>query len=157
MGGGRFAVGREMTGRAENDLAEKPFLAGVFLIGMCGLMLQIMQTRILSIVGYYHLAFFAIGLAMLGMTAGALLVCYERVPRASSLPHTVARVMTVFAWATVFSLVFLVSLSVSSQFELTLRFLVGWAVSIVVFHTLWIGALGYACLGVPAALLLKRV
>jgi hypothetical protein len=31
-----------------------------------------MQTRVLSVIAFYHLAFFAIGIAMLGMTAGAL-------------------------------------------------------------------------------------
>ena len=53
------------------------FLAGVFLTCMCGLMLQIMETRMLSVIGQYNLAFFAIGVAMLGMTAGALLVFYR--------------------------------------------------------------------------------
>src|SRR5579864_4143366 len=52
------------------------FLVGVLFTCMCGLMLQIMETRVLSVVGYYHLAFFAIGIAMLGMTAGALYVFY---------------------------------------------------------------------------------
>ena len=52
---------------------ETHFLIGVFLMCMCGLMLQIMETRIGSIITYYHMAFFAIGIAMLGMTAGALL------------------------------------------------------------------------------------
>ena len=41
------------------------FLTGVFLTCMCGLMLQIMETRVLSVIAYYHLAFFAIGVAML--------------------------------------------------------------------------------------------
>ncbi len=53
------------------------FLAGVLLTCMCGLMLQIMETRVLSVIGHYNLAFFAIGVAMLGMTAGALLVFYR--------------------------------------------------------------------------------
>src|SRR5262249_14688092 len=50
------------------------FLVGVFLICMCGLMLQIIQTRTLSVIAYYYLAFFAIGMAMFGMTAGSLFV-----------------------------------------------------------------------------------
>jgi spermidine synthase len=54
-----------------------PFLAGVFLICMCGLMLQIVETRIISVISYYHMAFFAISMAMLGMTAGSLFVHFK--------------------------------------------------------------------------------
>ena len=54
-----------------------PFLSGVFLICSCGLMLQIVQTRIISVILYYHLAFFAISMAMLGMTAGSLLIYFR--------------------------------------------------------------------------------
>ena len=46
------------------------FLAGLFLVCMCGLMLQIMETRLLSVIAWYYLAFFAISMAMFGMTAG---------------------------------------------------------------------------------------
>ena len=45
------------------------FLAGLFLVCMCVLMLQIVETRILSVITFYHLAFFAISMAMFGMTA----------------------------------------------------------------------------------------
>src|SRR5262249_36254181 len=48
-----------------------------FLICMCGLMLQIIETRTLSVVAYYYLAFFAIGMAMFGMTAGSLFVYFR--------------------------------------------------------------------------------
>jgi hypothetical protein len=51
-----------------------PFLAGVFLICMCGLMLQIVETRAISVIAYYHMAFFAISVATLGMTAGSLFI-----------------------------------------------------------------------------------
>src|SRR5262249_53011128 len=54
-----------------------PFLAGLFLICMCVLMLQIIETRVLSVVAYYYLAFFAIGMAMFGMTAGSLFVYFR--------------------------------------------------------------------------------
>src|SRR5262245_28316666 len=37
-------------------------------------MLEILLTRITSVIAWYHLAFFVISLAMLGMTAGAVLV-----------------------------------------------------------------------------------
>ena len=55
-----------------------PFLAGLFLICMCGLMLQIIETWVLSVIAYYYLAFFAIGMAMFGMTAGSLFVYFRQ-------------------------------------------------------------------------------
>src|SRR5262245_62186748 len=55
-----------------------PFLAGVFLICMCGLMLQIIETRVLSVISYYYLAFFAIAMAMFGSTAGSLFVYFRQ-------------------------------------------------------------------------------
>ncbi|MFO0633575.1 MAG: hypothetical protein U0168_12055 [Nannocystaceae bacterium] len=46
----------------------------VFLVAAATLVLEILLTRITSVVAWYHLAFFVISLAMLGMTAGAVLV-----------------------------------------------------------------------------------
>ena len=40
-----------------------PFLLGVFLICMCGLMLQITETRVMSVIAFYHMAVFAISMA----------------------------------------------------------------------------------------------
>jgi hypothetical protein len=48
--------------------------AGIFLIAMATLMLEVLLTRITSVGAWYHLAFFVISLGMLGMTAGAVLV-----------------------------------------------------------------------------------
>jgi hypothetical protein len=44
---------------------------------MCGLMLQIIETRVLSVISYYYLAFFAIAMAMFGMTAGSLFIYFR--------------------------------------------------------------------------------
>jgi len=44
------------------------FLTGVFIVCMCSLMLQIMETRLLSVIAWYYMAFFAISMAMFGMT-----------------------------------------------------------------------------------------
>jgi hypothetical protein len=51
---------------------------------MCSLMLQIMETRLLSVIAWYYLAFFAISMAMFGMTAGSLFVYFK----ASLFPPT---------------------------------------------------------------------
>ena len=54
------------------------FLLGVFLITFSVLVFQIVQTRILSVIAWYYLAFFAISVAMLGMTIGAVWVYLRR-------------------------------------------------------------------------------
>ena len=56
----------------------KWFLWGVFLITFSILVFQVVQTRILSVIAWYYLAFFAISVAMLGMTAGAVWVYLRR-------------------------------------------------------------------------------
>ena len=48
------------------------FYIGVFLISFAALMQQIVQTRILSVVVWYHLAFFVISLAMFDGAARAV-------------------------------------------------------------------------------------
>src|SRR4029079_11635566 len=77
------------------------FLLGVFLITFSLLVFQITQTRILSVIAWYYLAFFAISVAMLGMTVGAVWVylCEEQF-RSASLPVT----LTNFALATAFAM-----------------------------------------------------
>jgi hypothetical protein len=59
------------------------FYGGIFLIAFATLGLEIALTRLLSVVAWYHLAFFAISTAMLGMTAGAVSVYLrpERYPK----------------------------------------------------------------------------
>src|SRR5262249_31193037 len=68
-----------------------PFLAGLFLVCMCVLMLQIIETRVLSVISWYYLAFFAIGMAMFGMTAGSLFVHFRQIlfPRERLLENLV--------------------------------------------------------------------
>ena len=48
--------------------------AGIFVLALATLMLEVLLTRIISVLAWYHLAFFVISLAMLGLTAGAVLV-----------------------------------------------------------------------------------
>src|SRR5689334_1281551 len=50
------------------------FLAGLFLATMAALLLEILNTRFLSVSTWYHLSFFAVSLAMFGMSAGAVQV-----------------------------------------------------------------------------------
>ncbi len=53
------------------------FLIGLFILCACVLMLQIIETRILSVLSYYHLAFLIISMAMFGLTAGSLIIFFN--------------------------------------------------------------------------------
>jgi hypothetical protein len=133
--------------------ASRPwFLAGVFLTCMCGLMLQIMETRALSVVVYYHLAFFAIGVAMLGMTAGALIVFFriDASYAPDRLYDTMARVMTLFAWAVLVSLIVLLNLALGAHFAPTLTFVLSWALAVAILLP------PYVLLGITVSLALTR-
>ena len=48
--------------------------SGLFLVTLATLMLEILDSRLLSVLTWYHLAFLTVSLAMLGMAAGAVLV-----------------------------------------------------------------------------------
>ena len=48
------------------------FLAGLFLSTLSALMLEILDTRLLSVLAWYHLSFFAVSTAMFGLAAGAV-------------------------------------------------------------------------------------
>ncbi|MDB5492050.1 MAG: hypothetical protein JWO78_1899 [Micavibrio sp.] len=50
------------------------FFSGVFLVCACVMALQILQSRIFSVVTWYHLSFLVISIAMFGLTLGALKV-----------------------------------------------------------------------------------
>src|SRR5262245_28655988 len=60
------------------QLRRAQFFGGVFFISFAVLVFQIVQTRILSVVAWYYVALFAISVAMLGMTAGAVWVYLRR-------------------------------------------------------------------------------
>ena len=50
------------------------FLVGLFLTTLVTLCLEVLATRLLSVMTWYHLSFFAVSTAMFGMSAGALQV-----------------------------------------------------------------------------------
>src|SRR5436853_347472 len=85
------------------------FYTGVFLVSFAALMLEIVQTRILSVVVWYHLAFFVISLAMFGLTAGAVWV-YLKGERFSekTLSYDLGYFSGLFAFAVVAALVSIV-------------------------------------------------
>jgi hypothetical protein len=128
------------------------FLVGVFLTCMCGLMLQIIETRVLSVLANYNLAFVAISVAMLGMTAGALLVFYrfETTYSTARLSGVISRVMSYFAWSVLVSFGVLLNLAVIPNFEPTLGFVASWTLTLLVLLP------PYVLLGVAVSLALTR-
>lgn len=63
-------------GRAVDSMEHRRgwFLAGLFATTVATLGLETLDTRLLSVLAWYHLSFFAVSLAMLGMAAGAVQV-----------------------------------------------------------------------------------
>src|SRR5882672_9053771 len=103
-----------------------PFLAGVFLITFALLIFQIVQTRILSVIAWYYLAFFAISVAMLGMTIGAVWV-YLRRERFQSAPLPVT--LSDFALATALAMPasVMVQFSLITVLSLSLTTVIAWS------------------------------
>jgi hypothetical protein len=65
------------------------FYMALGLVAAATLMLQIIETRIISVVSWYHLAFFVISIAMFGLTAGAVLsICAGRGSDQNGCPTT---------------------------------------------------------------------
>jgi hypothetical protein len=100
---------------------ERLFLAGLFLICMCSLMLQIIETRLLSVISWYYLAFFAISMAMFGMTAGSLLIYFNaaRFTAERMLEH-LSWISSGFALAVVGSALMVISTVILSQVGLAM-------------------------------------
>lgn len=86
------------------DTRARWFYPGLFLLCMSVLMVQITQTRILSVVAYYYLAFLTISMAMFGMTAGALIVYFKQeIFDAKRLSHHLTWTTSAYAVALVIS------------------------------------------------------
>ena len=74
--------------------------AGLFLLTLSTLLLEILDARLLSVLTWYHLSFLAVSLAMLGMAAGAVFV-FRRPERFTPerAPTELARITLWFACA----------------------------------------------------------
>ncbi|MEO7191119.1 MAG: class I SAM-dependent methyltransferase [Vicinamibacterales bacterium] len=72
--------------------------SGLFLATLATLLLETLDARLLSVLTWYHLSFFAVSLAMLGMAAGAVFVfLHPALFSTDRAPVTVARVAFWFA------------------------------------------------------------
>jgi spermidine synthase len=146
-------MGRSNLGNSiapSHAVIKKPaFLTGVSLITFSVLVLQIVQTRILSVIAWYYLAFFAISVAMLGMTIGAVWV-YLR--RDRFLPDRLASDLSWYALATAVSIPasMMVQFSLITTLSLTASTIVSWALLLAAM------AVPYAFAGVVVSLALTR-
>jgi len=111
------------------------FYIGLFLISFAVLTLEIVQTRILSVVVWYHLAFLVISLAMFGLTAGAVWV-YLKAARFTekTLSYDLGYFSGLFAFATAIGLAVQMTLA-----PIITRF----------FTTVWVWTELALCLSVP--------
>jgi hypothetical protein len=101
------------------------FYAGLGFVTAATLMLQIVETRIISVTSWYHLAFFVISIAMFGLTAGAVWV-YLRAPdyRSDHLSYHLTVASLAFALTMVGAL--LVQLTIVTSLPASVMSLVVW-------------------------------
>jgi hypothetical protein len=111
------------------------FYAGLGLVTAATLMLQIIETRIVSVTSWYHLAFFVISVAMFGLTIGAV---YVYLRSASLTPDRLTYHLTVA------TLAFALTTALAILVQLTL--VTGASPSLVAF-TAWLELA--ICLSVP--------
>ena len=97
------------------------FYGGVALLTFATLMLEVLETRLLSVVAWYHLAFFVISAAMFGMTAGAIWV-HQNAARFTSanLSQELSRLTAGFALSAALSVAFQCTLGAAQVASVTL-------------------------------------
>jgi hypothetical protein len=101
---------------AHSAVAGRRTTAGLFAVTLATLAFQILLTRIFSVTLWYHFAFLAVSLAMLGMTAGAIFVFLspQRFP-ADRLHARLAQSAAIFALSTCASLLVHLNLPVETD------------------------------------------
>jgi len=82
--------------RTKAEIPEKTLLAGLALASFAALLLELSLTRLFSVVLFYHFAFLAISIALLGLGAGGVFAyqCKERLSK-SPTRSLAARLCTV--------------------------------------------------------------
>ncbi len=130
-------------------MKKTPFLFGVFLLTFSLLTFQIVQTRILSVIAWYYMAFFAISVAMLGMTVGAVWVYLHR-ERIESvpLPVTLTNFTLITALAMPASVMLQFCLITTTSFSLTT--VISWSILMLAM------AIPYFFSGIVVSLALTR-
>jgi hypothetical protein len=126
-----------------------PFLSGVFLLTYSLLTFQIIQTRILSVIAWYYLAFFAISVAMLGMTVGAVWVYLQR-DRLTLTPLPVTLTKFALAAAVAMPASIMVQFCLITTLSLSLTTVISWSLLLIAM------AIPYVFSGIVVSLALTR-
>ncbi|MDP2940602.1 MAG: hypothetical protein Q8O13_11135 [Candidatus Omnitrophota bacterium] len=85
-----------------SHLIPKLFYFGLFILSFCLLALEILLTRILSVIFWYHFAFLVVSVALFGMTVGALIVYLA--PKIF-LPQLTQKHIAVYAYISSFAII----------------------------------------------------
>lgn len=80
-------------------VAQIPFLAGLFLSTLATLCLEVLLTRLLSVLTWYSLAFLVIAMGLFGMTVGALVIYFRPSTDESSTLKRIAQDAVWFGWS----------------------------------------------------------
>jgi hypothetical protein len=75
---------------SSNEIAEKTLLAALALTSFSALLLELALTRLFSVVLFYHFAFLAISIALLGLGAGGVFAYLLKAKLAASATRTLA-------------------------------------------------------------------
>ncbi len=125
------------------------FYAGVFLLCMSVLMLQIVQTRIQSVSTMYFMAFFSISMAMLGLTAGSLGVYFWEKRFGTDRSFSLLSIVTsIYAFAIVIAFLGQIPLSIPPISSLS--------VSVVWIELIFVLALPFVFAGAAVSIALTR-
>ena len=126
-----------------------PACVGVALLAGSTLVLEVLLARITSVVAWYHLSFFVIALAMLGLTAGAVIVsCMPRWFAAAVIPARLRQLALAFACAAP------IAVALALRIELQPIDDAGGFLSTLTFGALL--AVPFACAGAALTLALTR-
>src|SRR5580765_1125042 len=100
----------------EVQIPERTLVAGLALTSFAALLLELALTRLFSVVLFYHFAFLAISIALLGLGAGGVFAYIARAwLRKSETRHLAAQLCTMNAAAIVFTLMVVLRVPVSLE------------------------------------------
>ena len=105
--------GTETRSECRGLTLDRTGMLGVLLVSLGTLMMEILLTRVFSVTMWYHFAFVAVSLAMLGLSAGAMAVYL--MPNAFSLARTRSAMAA-------FSLVLALAVAGSTWIHVSLQF-----------------------------------
>ena len=138
-----------MTSFALSSSVTRPLYIGTFLIAFATLSLEITLTRLLSVLTWYHLAFLAIAVALLGATAGSVAIyLYDAWFSAETPARRAAQASTAYAIVTPIALVVMLVLPISPDFSLITLF--------AMLLGILSGALPFFFAGIAITLMLTR-